>query len=71
MVTENSKPKEGELMPNPAPAGISPGSEVLSQASGASTFWKQLFEEEASVKVKRPREDSPQGEPATKQQGSE
>ena len=49
-------------------AGVSPGSDNLSQASGASTFWKTLFEEDASIRVKRVREDSPQGE--AKQQGS-
>lgn len=49
-------------------AGVSPGSDNLSQASGAGTFWKTLFEEDASIRVKRVREDSPQGE--AKQQGS-
>lgn len=49
-------------------SGVSPGSDNLSQASGASTFWKTLFEEDASIRVKRVREDSPQGE--AKQQGS-
>jgi len=49
-------------------SGVSPGSDNLSEASGASTFWKTLFEEDASIRVKRVREDSPQGE--AKQQGS-
>lgn len=49
------------------PPGVSPGSENQSQASGASTFWKTLFEEDASIRTKRGREDSPKAE--LKQQG--
>jgi hypothetical protein len=49
------------------PPGVSPGSENQSQASGASTFWKTLFEEDASIRTKRGREDSPKAE--VKQQG--
>jgi hypothetical protein len=56
------------VISGPAPLGVSPGSDAPSQASAASNFWMTLFEEDASIKVKRVREDSPEGEP--KQQGS-
>jgi hypothetical protein len=49
------------------PPALSPASEIHSQASGASTFWKTLFEEDASIRTKRTTEDSPKGE--IKQQG--
>lgn len=51
------------------PPALSPASEIHSQASGASTFWKTLFEEDASIRTKRTTEDSPKGE--IKQQGRE
>lgn len=49
--------------------GVSPSSENQSQASGASIFWKTLFEEDASIRTKRGREDSPKDQ--VKQQGRE
>lgn len=51
------------------PPALSPASEIHSQASGASNFWKTLFEEDASIRTKRDREDSPKSE--VKQQGRE
>jgi hypothetical protein len=63
-----TKPK-GTGNPGTEVIGVSPGSDGHSQASGASTFWKTLFEEDASIRVKRVREDSPQQGEA-KQQGS-